>query len=193
MKAAFVKQQTQFRAYLSELDKITIPLDPQSDKEVHDYAGALKSIRKKVGVPSFTEKIGNLLEAAAEDTSEVRAFLEEGRKIRTELGIEDSLGAEEEMFRALDEVEKKLGKPLVTSDAKGLQAFQEQITAINSKLGLNDSSLEDLEKAVDIDLAKLEISQFRKEALEKIETFKRRDGLENVSVDLQKLDPRQYL
>lgn len=193
VKAAFVKQQTQFRAYLSELDRVTIPLDPQSDKEVQDYAGALKSIRKKVGIPSFSDKLGGLLEAAAEDTSEVRTFLEEGRKIRTELGIGDSMGAEEEMFKALDEVEKKLGKPLVTSDAKGLQAFQDQITTINSKLGLNDKSLEDLEKEVDLDLAKLEIEAFRKEALEKIDTYKRRDGLENLTVDLKKLDPRAFL
>jgi len=39
------------------------------------------------------------------------------------LGIEDTLGVEWMMYAALDTVEKKLGKPLTTSDTQGLAAI----------------------------------------------------------------------
>ena len=35
-----------------------------------------------VGIPSFTEKLANLLESAEEDSQDVRSFLEESRTIR---------------------------------------------------------------------------------------------------------------
>ncbi|CAI5999311.1 unnamed protein product [Closterium sp. NIES-64] len=105
VKAAFIKQQASFRSYLEGLKKVSIPMDAADDKATKAYAAAVKNIRESLGIPSFSEKLSNLLESAEEDSRDVRSFLEESRIIRRQLGVEDKLGAEK-----LDSVEKKLGK-----------------------------------------------------------------------------------
>eukprot|EP00897_Mesotaenium_endlicherianum_P001603 jgi/Mesen1/1470/ME000132S00400 len=193
VKAVFVKQQSQFRSYLSELEKVKIPLDPKSEKEVKDFANTVRSIRKKVNIPSFEEKLGSLLDAAAEDSQDLRSFFNASQEIRKELGIEDTINGEPLLFEALDAVEKKIGKPLVASDAKGMQLWQQQVEKVNAKLGLNDVSLEALEKEIELSAVKLELSELQKEALKMVDDNKRREGLESVNVDLDKLDPKSYL
>lgn len=188
-----MKQQTQFRQYLTELEKINIPLSADNDQAVKDYSTSLKAIRQKVGFPSFSEKLASLLDSVADDTDEIRTYLQEASTIRREIGIEDTLKAEEKMFSALDEVEKQIGKPLVAGDVPGIELFEEQLAAINSKLGLKESDLEVLEEEIELQFAKSDIEKFQKEASEKMETYKRRDGLEDVGVDLKSLDPRAYL
>lgn len=239
VKEAFVKQQTQFRQYLQGLASVPIPLNPDDDKAVVQYADAVRKIREKyvyplnpgllfflgqgrwdrllavnspsrstpclevsfllapphrccfsafsatspparVGVKSFSEKLTDLLESAEEDSETVRSFLEDANVVRKQyapvrprpsfvllqrslfvvplsvkgcktvsvrdcdcllwrtvslgrLGIEDTLGVESLMYAALDSVEKKLGKPLTTSDPQGLAAFQSEVAAVNSK------------------------------------------------------------
>ena len=49
------------------------------------------------------------------------------------MGLEDTLGFEALIFKALDSVEKKLGKPLTSADAKGMQDLQDEVSAINKK------------------------------------------------------------
>ncbi|CAI5464952.1 unnamed protein product [Closterium sp. Yama58-4] len=193
VKAAFIKQQASFRSYLEGLKKVPIPLDAADDKATKAYAAAMKNIRESLGIPSFTEKLSNLLESAEEDSRDVRSFLEESRIIRRQLGVEDKLGAEKLMFAALDSVEKKLGKALVGDDAKGMALFQEEVNAINKKLGLKDSDLEPLEQQLETSMAKTDIAAFAKEATEKIGTYKKRDGLEDIQVDLKTLDPKAYI
>eukprot|EP00850_Spirogloea_muscicola_P005996 SM000028S10090 [mRNA] locus=s28:385709:387101:+ [translate_table: standard] len=188
----FVSQQSQFRAYLRELERVRVPLDPGDDAAVRDYAASVKTIRKKLGVPSFTEKLGDLLDAAAEEAPDVRTYIKEAAQIRKELGVENDLGAEEPTLKALADVEKKLGKPLTFDDAKGLSLFQEQMQKIYTTLGLTGSD-EDLEEETEFALAKAEIAKLHDEALEKMESLKRRDHLDDINVDIKSLDPRAYL
>ncbi|GJP32438.1 hypothetical protein CLOM_g17062 [Closterium sp. NIES-68] len=193
VKAAFIKQQASFRSYLEGLKKVPIPLDALDDKATKTYAAAVKNIRESLGIPSFSEKLTNLLESAEEDSRDVRSFLEESRIIRRQLGVEDKLGAEKLMFAALDSVEKKLGKALVGDDVKGMALLQEEVNAINKKLGLKDGELEALEQQLETSMAKTDIAAFASEATEKIGTYKKRDGLEGVEVDLKALDPKAYM
>ncbi|CAI5985140.1 unnamed protein product, partial [Closterium sp. NIES-65] len=210
VKAAFIKQQASFRSYLEGLKKVSIPMDAADDKATKAYAAAVKNIRESLGIPSFSEKLSNLLESAEEDSRDVRSFLEESRIIRRQLGVEDKLGAEKLdsvekklgkvgkgerfplhpynpvtpsslvpnhpcaprlgvedklgaeklMFAALDSVEKKLGKALVGDDVKGMAMFQEEVNAINKKLGLKDGDLEPLEQQLGTSMAKTDVTAF---------------------------------
>ncbi|CAI5964545.1 unnamed protein product [Closterium sp. NIES-65] len=183
VKAAFIKQQASFRSYLEGLKKVSIPMDAADDKATKAYAAAVKNIRESLGIPSFSEKLSNLLESAEEDSRDVRSFLEESRIIRRQLGVEDKLGAEKLMFAALDSVEKKLGKALVGDDVKGMAMFQEEVNAINKKLGLKDGDLEPLEQQLETSMAKTDIAAFASEATQKIGTYQKRDGLEDIQVN----------
>ncbi|CAI7786181.1 unnamed protein product, partial [Closterium sp. NIES-53] len=68
VKAAFIKQQASFRSYLEGLKKVPIPMDAADDKATKAYAAAVKNIRESLGIPSFSEKLSNLLESAEEDS-----------------------------------------------------------------------------------------------------------------------------
>lgn len=193
VKAAFMKQQSQFRQYLQGLAQVNIPLNPDDDKAVMQYADNVRKLREKVGMKSFTEKLADTLESAEEESQDVRSFLHDASLIRRQLGVDDSVGVESLMFAALDSVEKKIGKPLTTADAQGLQAFQTEMAAVNSKLGVKESDLEKLEGELDVMLARGQIEQLRNEALEKINTYKRRDALDGVDIDVKELKPTAYL
>eukprot|EP00245_Coleochaete_scutata_P015469 TRINITY_DN6892_c0_g1_i1.p1 TRINITY_DN6892_c0_g1~~TRINITY_DN6892_c0_g1_i1.p1 ORF type:complete len:231 (+),score=65.50 TRINITY_DN6892_c0_g1_i1:153-845(+) len=191
VKATFINQQRRFRALLEEAGKVKFPLDPTDDKAVKDYAASMKAIRQKIGIPSFTEKITNWLDEVEQETPDVRSFMEEARKIREKLGLEDPQGMETSLMGALDKVEKKLGKPLTKDNLKGLEDLRVEFETINTQLGLDSSAIEEVDEEAELALAKAEVEFLRKEALEKIESAKR-DGLEDVDIDLKSVDPRPY-
>ncbi|CAM6055853.1 unnamed protein product [Sphagnum tenellum] len=192
VKAAFVNQQQKFRAFLEELSKTKLEVDPGSEASVKKYYDTMAKIRGSIGVPSFTKKISNLLEAAAEEAPDVRSILEIQRSLRREVGIEDDIGADELTFAALDKVEKSIGKRLVKDDANGMSLWKKELDQINQKLGLSPDSLEQLEEEAEHALAKAELEDLKNTAVENIETYKRRDEL-NVDVDPKELDYRAYL
>ncbi|BFI24324.1 hypothetical protein AXG93_2018s1420 [Marchantia polymorpha subsp. ruderalis] len=193
VKQAFVTQQTKFRAFLGELAKVKITLDSDDQKAVKEYATTMKSIRTKLAIPSYTEKIADLLDSAGDDATDVRSYLETLTRLRSEVGIQDDLGADKLTMQALDKVEKSLGKPLLLDDKQGLTLLSKEIDEINKKLGLDEALLEKLEEEVEMAVAKGELEEITKEAREKIETYKRRDELDTLVVDPKELDYRQYL
>ncbi|KAG6554550.1 hypothetical protein Mapa_003929 [Marchantia paleacea] len=193
VKQAFVTQQTKFRAFLGELAKVKITLDSDDQKAVKEYATTMKSIRTKLAIPSYTEKIADLLESAGDDAADVRSYLETQTRLRSEVGIQDDLGADKLTLQALDKVEKSLGKPLLLDDKQGLTLLSKEIDEINKKLGLDEALLEKLEEEVEMAVAKGELEEITKEAREKIETYKRRDELDTLVVEPKELDYRQYL
>ncbi|GBG66891.1 hypothetical protein CBR_g72646 [Chara braunii] len=192
IKTAFSKQQQNFRATLKELEKVQLPMDPEDPSQVEKYASIMKSVRQKLGVPSMPEKIGSLIDEAYEAAPDVRSFLEESKRIRQELGIEDYLGVSSLTMEALDRLEQKSGKRISLSDTKEMAAFRQEIQAINQKLGLTDS-LEQLEQEVEMDMAKEEMTEMKNAALEKMESVKKKDGLDFINVDLKTLNPSAYL
>ncbi|KAL2653762.1 hypothetical protein R1flu_021890 [Riccia fluitans] len=193
VKQAFVTQQTKFRAFLGELAKVKITLDSEDPKAVKDYATTMKNIRTKLAIPSYTEKIADLLESAGDDVTDVRSYLETQTRLRSEVGIQDDLGADKLTMEALDKVEESLGKPLLLDDKQGLTLLSKEIDEINKKLGLDEALLEKLEEEVELAVAKGELEELTKEAREKIETYKRRDELDSLAVDTKELDYRPYL
>ncbi|CAM6082191.1 unnamed protein product [Calypogeia fissa] len=193
VKQAFVKQQSKFRAFLAELSKQKFTLSPEDPKAVTEYANIIKGIRTKLQIPSYTEKLADLLDLAGDDCTDVRSYLQLQTQLRRETGIQDDLGADKLMMEALDKVEKNLGKPVLLDDQKGLTLLGKEIDEINKKLGLDEALLEKLEEEVELAVAKGELEELTKEAREKIETYKRRDELEGIQVDPKELDYRPYL
>jgi hypothetical protein len=187
-----VRQQKTFRAYLEEISKSKLDLDSNSEAAVKAYYDIQAKIRGNLGVPSYTQKIADLLEAAAEDTPDVRTYLSIHRSLRREVGIEDDMGADPLMLEALDKVEKNIGKPLLKDDANGMSLWKKELDQINQKLGINDSQLDKLEEEAEYAAAKAELEELRHTAFEKIDTYKRRDEL-TIDVHPKDLDHRAYL
>jgi len=191
VKSAFIKQQTQFRASLEELSKYKVPLDPDNEKAVKEYAAFLEGMRTKIGAQTLPEQISQMQDSLLEEAESVRSFLEGNIKLANDLGVTDDLQVTKLMLEALDEVEKKSGKILEFSDKSGMQSLFEAVEAINAEVGLTDD-LEKLEKELEYFEAKAEIVAYRDAAVEQMDTIKCRDGLEDVTVDLKDLDPRPY-
>eukprot|EP00246_Nothoceros_aenigmaticus_P001774 TRINITY_DN12409_c0_g1_i1.p1 TRINITY_DN12409_c0_g1~~TRINITY_DN12409_c0_g1_i1.p1 ORF type:complete len:243 (+),score=61.94 TRINITY_DN12409_c0_g1_i1:66-794(+) len=193
VKNVFINQQKKFRAILGEMARVKINVDPKDDKAVREYLSTMKQIRQKVGIPSYTEKLGDLLDSAAEDSPDVRTFFQIQRALRIEMSVPEVPEYDSGVSEAIAKVEKKIGKPLTRDDVKGLALFQGEIDALNAKLGLNPDSLEELEAELEVEIARTELTHMKKESESQIETFRRRDELDNIKVDVKTLDPRPYL
>ncbi|KAG0610025.1 hypothetical protein M758_7G032900 [Ceratodon purpureus] len=192
VKAVFQRQQKNFRAYLDEISKTKLDLDSNSEAAVKAYFDTQTKIRTNLGLPSYTQKIADLLEGAAEEAPDVRTYLSNCSTLRREVGIEDDSGADALMMEALDKVEKSIGKTLVKDDANGMSAWKKALDQVNEKLGINDSMLEKLEEEAEYAAAKGELEELRNVAMDRIETYKRRDEL-TIEVDPKELDHRTYL
>jgi hypothetical protein len=192
VKAVFQRQQKNFRAYLEEISKTKLDLDANSEAAVKAYFDTQTKIRTKLGLPSYTQKIADLLEGAAEEAPDVRTYLNITNTLRREVGIEDDSGADALMMEALDKVEKSIGKTLVKDDANGMAAWKKELDLVNKKLGIDDSMLEKLEEEAEYAAAKAELEELRNTAMDRIDTYKRRDEL-TIEVDPKELDHRNYL
>jgi len=192
VKAVFQRQQKNFRAYLDEISKKKLDLDSNSEAAVKAYYDTQAQIRSTLGLSSTTQKIADLLEGAAEEAPDVRTYLSIHSSLRREVGIEDDLGADALMMAALDKVEKSIGKTLVKDDAAGMSAWKKELDQVNQKLGIDDSMLEKLEEEAEYGVAKAELEELRNTAMDRIDTYKRRDELE-IEVDVKELDHRKYL
>ncbi|XP_024385615.1 probable ATP synthase 24 kDa subunit, mitochondrial [Physcomitrium patens] len=192
VKAVFQRQQKNFRAYLDEISKSKLDLDANSEAAVKAYFDTQVKIRTGLGIPSYTQKISELLEGAAEEAPDVRTFLNIHSSLRREVGIEDDSGADALMLEALDKVEKSIGKTLVKDDANGMSAWKKELDQVNQKLGIDDAMLEKLEEEAEYAAAKAELEELRNTAMDRIDTYKRRDEL-TIEVDPKELDHRNYL
>eukprot|EP00249_Psilotum_nudum_P029056 c39221_g1_i1 orf=118-852(+) len=193
VKRVFFNLAKKVRALKEELAKVKFTLDPDDSQAVAHYASTIKAIRRKVGIPNRTENVAQLLEAAAKYAPNVRAYLTTMKELRSELGIVDDMGADKLMLEAVTTVEKKIGKILTREDKKGMALLSAEFNAINAKLGLKPEKLEELESQYELSAAKAELENMKNAAVETMETFKKRDGLEKIQVDVRTLDHRNYL
>jgi len=80
----------------------------------------------------------------------------------------------------------------VKDDANGMSAFKKELDQVNQKLGIDDGMLEKLEEEAEYAAAKAELEELRNTAMDRIDTYKRRDEL-TIEVDPKELDHRNYL
>jgi hypothetical protein len=114
----------------------------------------------QIGIPSATERIDDTIDAAFEEATSVRQYLEYTNEVRQSMGLEDPTGVYKTLFQTLDDVEKKIGKPLTSSDPQFAQ-FED---AIEKGMGeLLGKSLDELADAADLADAKEEASRLKAE------------------------------
>ena len=117
-------------------------------------------IIKQIGIPSVTERIDDTIDAAWEEATSVRQYLEYTNEVRQAMGLEDPTGVYKTLFQTLDDVEKKIGKALTSSDPQYAQ-FEDAIDKGMSEL--LGKSLDELADAADIADAKEEASRLKAE------------------------------
>ncbi|KAH7565926.1 hypothetical protein JRO89_XS08G0039500 [Xanthoceras sorbifolium] len=89
-------------------------------------------------------------------------------------GLIDELGAEAMMMDALEKVENELKKPLMRNDKKGMALLTAEFAKINQKLGIRKEDLPKYEEQLELKIAKAQLEELKKDALEAMETQKKR-------------------
>jgi hypothetical protein len=159
VKDFFADSQRKFRAYAEKSKTNPLPLDGD-DAKIKAYVEKNKQIMAEIGIPSATERIDDTIDAAFEEATSVRQYLEYTNEVRQSMGLEDPTGVYKTLFQTLDDVEKKIGKPLTSSDPQFAQ-FED---AIEKGMGeLLGKSLDELADAADLADAKEEASRLKAE------------------------------
>ncbi|THG21589.1 hypothetical protein TEA_019602 [Camellia sinensis var. sinensis] len=89
-------------------------------------------------------------------------------------GLTDELGAEAMMMDALEKIEKELKKPLMRNDKKGMGLLMAEFDKINKKLGIRREDLPKYEEQLELKIAKAQLEELKKEAVEAMETQKKK-------------------
>jgi hypothetical protein len=186
VKKVFLDETKKVKTVLEELKKVKLPLNPDDTAAVEAFTQQLRDIKHKAGIPTFIEKVDDLLAAAFEDAETVRQYLLETKKIRTIVGIDQDEKVDAVLLGALDKIEKQLGRTLKTSDQQGLEQYDAELDEEFAKLGL-DMDDEDLENQVDFEETKETVRAMREAAYEAVNQAKSRDGLEDVQVTDEEL------
>lgn len=173
--------------------KTKITLDPEDPKAVAEYKATMDSARKKVGAPSKTQKIAMYIEREAQTAPDMKTFLKSLQKLKASLGVKEEYEGDKLMMEAVEKVEKKIGRPLTRQDAEGMALVRKEFEAVNKKLGVHPGMLKDLEVEVEHAFARAELQYMKDEVVETIETHKKRHELENIQVDIRKLDHRNFM
>ena len=99
------------------------------------------------------------------------------------------------MFDALEKIEKDLKKPLLRNDKKGMDLLLAEFDKINNKLGIRKEELPKYEEQLELKIAKAQLEELKKDAVEAMETQKKREEFkdEPAAVDVKTLDIRNFL
>ncbi|KAF7834211.1 putative ATP synthase 24 kDa subunit, mitochondrial [Senna tora] len=194
LKNIFSEVKNKFETAMGILRKEKITIDPNDPAAVSHYANVMKTIREKANLLSESQYIQNNIETQTEDIPDARTYLLTLKEIRTKSGLIDELGAEGLMMDALDKVEKELKKPLMRDDKKGMDLLLAEFDKINNKLGIRRQDLPKYEEQLEVKLAKAQLEELKKDALEAMETQKKREEFKDEeAVDVKSLDIRNFL
>ncbi|BAT73324.1 probable ATP synthase 24 kDa subunit, mitochondrial [Vigna umbellata] len=195
LKNIFVEVKKKFETAIGILKNEKITIDPEDPAAVAHYAKVMKTVREKASLLSESQDIRATIEMETQDIPDARTYLLTLKEIRIKRGLTDDLGAEAQMIDALDKVEKELKKPLLRNDKKGMDLLLAEFDKINKKLGFRREDLPKYEDELEIKLAKAQLEELKKDALEAMETQKKREEFkdEPESVDVKTLDIRNFL
>lgn len=173
-------------------EKITI--DPDNPAAVEHYAKVMKTVREKADLFSESQRIKYTIETRTQGIQDARTYLLTLQEIREKRGFPDELGAEAMMFEALDKVEKEIKKPLMRNDKQGMALLMKEFDAVNKKLGVNRNDLPKYEEQLEHTIAKAQLEELKKDAVEAMETQKKKEEFEDEQmVDVKSLDIRNFL
>ncbi|KAJ4964891.1 hypothetical protein NE237_016740 [Protea cynaroides] len=194
LKNIFLEVKNKFETALGILRKEKITIDPDDPAAVSQYAKVMKTIREKADLFSESQRIQYTIQTLTKDIPDARTYLLTLRNIRIKRGLTDELGAEAMMMEALEKVENEIKKPLMRSDKKGIALLLAEFDKINKKLGIRREDLPKYEEQLELKISKAQLEELKKEALEAMETQKKREEFKDEQmVDVKSLDIRNFL
>lgn len=194
LKNIFLDVKKKFETALGILRKEKITIDPEDPAAVSQYAKVMKTIREKADLFSESQRIKHTIESRTQDIPDARTYLLTLKEIRIKRGLTDELGAEAMMMDSLEKVEKELKKPLLRNDKKGMAVLMAEFEKINQKLGIRKEDLPKYEEQLELEKAKAQLEELKKDALEAMETQKKREEFKDEAmVDVKSLDIRNFI
>lgn len=194
LKNIFLDVKNKFETAMGILRKEKITIDPEDPAAVSHYAKVMKTVREKAGLVSEPQKIQNTIKESTQDIPDARTYLITLKEIRIKSGLYDEFGVEAMQMNALEKVEKELKKPLMRNDKKGMALLMAEFDQINKKLGIRKEDLPKYEEDLNLKIAKAELAQLKSDALEAMETQKKREEFkDDEMVDVKSLDIRNFL
>jgi len=194
LKNIFLDVKKKFETALGILRKEKITIDPNDPAAVSQYANVMKTIREKADLFSESQRIQHTIKTRTQDIPDARTYLLTLKEIRIRRGLTDELGAEAMMMDALEKVEKELKKPLLRNDKKGMALLLAEFDKVNQKLGIRKEELPKYEEQLELKKAKAQLEELEKEALEAMETQKKREEFKDEAmVDVKSLDIRNFI
>ncbi|OIW18194.1 hypothetical protein TanjilG_31314 [Lupinus angustifolius] len=187
LKNIFVELKNKYETAIGLLKKEKITIDPDDPAAVSHYANVMKTIREKANLSSESQHIQESIETQTADIPDARTYLLTLKEIRIKSGLADDLGAEALMIEALDKIEKDLKKPLLRNDKKGMDILL-------AELGIREEDLPKYEEKLELSIAKAQLEELKKDALEAIETQSKREEFKDEgTVDVKSLDVRNFI
>ncbi|KAJ0984791.1 hypothetical protein J5N97_003147 [Dioscorea zingiberensis] len=194
LKGIFYEVKNKFETALGILRKEKITIDPDDPAAVSQYAKVMRTVREKADLFSESQRIKYTIQQRTQGIPDARTYLLTLQEIRVKNGLTDDLGAEALMIEALDKVEKDIKKPLLRSDKKNMSLLLAEFDKINKKLGIRKEDLPKYEEEVELKIAKEQLQELKKDALEAMETqLKREEFKDEEMVDVKSLDIRNFI
>ncbi|TVU33524.1 hypothetical protein EJB05_25347 [Eragrostis curvula] len=191
LKGIFYEVKKKFETALGVLKKEKITIDPDDPAEVSRYAQVMKTVREKAGLLSDSQRIKYTIDTFTSGIPDARTYLNTLQELRVKHGLIDYLGIEPLMMEALEKVEKDIKKPLLRSDKKNMALLTAEFDKIQKKLGISTKDLPKVEDKLEMEIAKSELTELKKEVVEAMETqLKREEFKDEEMPDVRKLDIR---
>jgi hypothetical protein len=194
LKGIFFEVKKKFETALGVLKKEKITIDPDDPAAVSQYAQVMKTVRERAGLLSDSQRIKYTVETFTKGIPDARTYLNTLQEIRIKSGVIDHLGIEPLMMEALEKVEKDIKKPLLRSDKANMATLLAEFDKINKKLGFSKDDLPKIEGELEMEIAKSELTELKKECIEGMETqLKREEFKDEKMPDVRTLDIRNFL
>ncbi|KAL2232079.1 UNVERIFIED_CONTAM: putative ATP synthase subunit, mitochondrial [Sesamum indicum] len=194
LKGIFLEVKKKFETALGILRQEKIMIDPHDPAAVAQYAKVMKTIREKADLFSESQRIKYTIETRTQDIADARSYLLALKDIRMKRGLVDELGAEAMMMDALDKVENELKKPLMRNNEEGMSLLMAEFDKINQRLGIRREDLPEYEEQLELKIAKAQLEELKKDALEAMETQKKREEFKDEEMpDVKSLDIRNFI
>ncbi|KAK4791492.1 hypothetical protein SAY86_031905 [Trapa natans] len=194
LKNIFLEVKKKFETAMGILRKEKITIDPDDPAAVTQYANVMKTIRQKADLFSESQRIQYTIQSRTANIQDARTYLLTLKEIRTKRGLTDELGAEAMMMNALEKIEKEIKKPLLRNDKNGMALLLAEFDKINKKLGIRKEDLPKYEEQLELKIAKAQLEELKKDALEAMETQKKREEFKDEPMaDVKSLDIRNFI
>ncbi|KAG5241708.1 hypothetical protein OIU77_002594 [Salix suchowensis] len=194
LKDIFRDIKQKFETAIGVLRKEKITIDPEDPAAVSHYAKVMKTIREKAGLFSESQRIQCTIEEETQDIPDARTYFLKLQEIRTKRGLSDELGVEAMTMDALEKVEKEIKQPLMRNDKKGMALLMAEFDKVNKKLGIRREDLPKYEEELELKIAKAQLEELKKDAVEAMETQRKREEFKDEKViDVRALDIRNFL